>query len=136
MGAVLYGIEPVIATLDFNEGTSALSGLLIKTGAAAIRFFGYLGWCPAIPALSAYDLSESQWLVAAGLANTTFLIPYYTALEVSTVSVVVPIVQSSPLLMIVLSALFVANDLEQMSLQIGLYILFVIAGTIGVTIFG
>ncbi|SEV80137.1 DMT family transporter [Natrinema salifodinae] len=136
MGAVLYGIEPVIATLGFNAGTSALSGLLVKTVSAAIGFVAYLFWRRALPALLTYDVAELRWLVAAGLANTTFLVAYYTALEVSTVAVVVPIVQSSPLLVITLSALFVGDDLERISLRLGIYTLFVIAGAIGVTIFG
>ncbi len=136
MGAVLYGIEPVIAMLGFDEGTSALSGLLVKTGSAAIGFGAYLVWRRAVPAISAYNIAELRWLVAAGLANTTFLVAYYSALEVSTVAVVVPIVQSSPLLVIVLSALFVRNDLERISLRLGIYTLFVIVGAIGVTIYG
>ncbi|WP_436348253.1 EamA family transporter [Natronorubrum sp. FCH18a] len=136
MGAVLYGIEPVIAMLGFGEGTSALSGLLVKTVSATIGFVAYLSWRRAVPALSAYNLAELRWLVAAGLANTTFLVAYYSALEVSTVAVVVPIVQSSPLLVIVLSALFVRNDLERISLRLGIYTLFVIAGAVGVTVYG
>lgn len=136
IGAVLYGIEPVIAMLGFQEGTSALSGLLIKTGAATTGFFTYLVWRGAVPTVSEYNRSEFWWLFAAGLANTTFLIAYYTALELSTVSVVVPIVQSSPLLVIVLSALFVRNDLERISLRLGGYTLLVIAGAVGVTIYG
>ena len=136
MGAVLYGIEPVIATLGFAEGTSALSGLLVKTVSATIGFLAYLSWRRAVPAFSAYNFAELRWLVAAGLANTTFLVAYYMALEVATVAVVVPIVQSSPLLVIVLSALFVRNDLERISLRLGVYTLFVIAGAVGVTVYG
>lgn len=136
MGAVLYGIEPVIATFGFREGTSALSGLIVKTFSATIGFFAYLTWKRAVPGLSEYNRSEIRWLVAAGLANTVFLVAYYRALEVSAVSIVVPIVQSSPLLVIVLSALFVRDDLERVTWRLGAYTSIVIAGAIGVTVYG
>lgn len=136
MGALLYGIEPVIASIGFQDGTSALAGLLIKTLSATIGFVGYLLWRGAVPARGAYNRHELQWLAGAGVANTVFLVAYYRALEVTTVAVVVPIVQSSPLMVILLSALFVRDTLERVTWRLGLYTVIVVAGAIGVTIYG
>lgn len=136
MGAVLYGIEPVIASIGLAVGTTPLPGLLAKTVAASIGFFAYLSWRHAIPALSAYNLAELQWLVGAGIANTIFLVAYYWALDISEVSVVVPLVQSSPLVVILLSALFVRNELEQITWRLAIYTLLILAGAIGVTLYG
>lgn len=135
MGALFYGIEPVIASIGFQDGTGALAGLLVKTLSATIGFFAYLLWRDAVPAISEYNRHELRWLAGAGIANTVFLVAYYRALEVTTVAVVVPIVQSSPLIVILLSAVFVRDTLERVTWRLGLYTAIVVAGAIGVTIY-
>jgi drug/metabolite transporter, DME family len=47
--------------------------------------------------------------VLAGLSNTAFLLAYYEALDISRMSVVVPIMQTSLLLVIRFSVLFLSH---------------------------
>jgi len=134
--AFLFGIEPTFAKLGFAEGPTVFTGLMIKTVVAGVGFLGYLTWKGRLPRAGEFDRAEFPWLVAAGMINTVFLFGYYSALELEPVSVVVPLVQSSPLLVIVLSMLFVSDDLERVTPRLVAGALVAVAGAIGVTLLG
>lgn len=76
-GALMFGLEPILAVVGFRAGAGVLAGLAVKSVAAT-----------------------------AGLANTGFLAAYYAGLSVSTVGVVVPIMQTSPLVVAAVSAVY------------------------------
>lgn len=61
-----------------------------------------------------------------------FLLGHYSVLELESVSVVVPLVQSGPLLIIGLSVLFVCDDLEQVTWRLAAGASIVVAGAVGV----
>lgn len=132
--AFFYGIEPTLAKIGFGEGSAVLTGLAVKTVSAGIGFLTYLWWTRGLPDLRTVDRRELPWLVAAGVANTLFLLGYYSALELEPVSLVVPLVQSSPLVVILLSVLFVSDDLERITWRLAAGALIAVAGAIGVTL--
>ncbi|MUV59910.1 EamA family transporter [Halobacterium sp. CBA1126] len=134
--AFFFGIEPTLAKIGFGEGTAALTGLAVKTVSAGAAFLAYLWWTRGLPDLRTVDRRELPWLVAAGVANTLFLVGYYGALELEPVSLVVPLVQSSPLVVILLSVLFVSDDLELVTWRLAAGALVAVAGAVGVTLFG
>lgn len=107
--AFLFGIEPTLAKLGFAEGTPILVGLAIKTVAATAGFLGYLRLRNDLPSLAVFGGRNVRWYALAGLANTTFLFLYYAGLSIAPVSVVVPIIQTSPLLVMVLSLAFLSR---------------------------
>lgn len=106
IAAVFFGLEPIFANVGFDEGTSVLTGLAIKTIVALTTFVLYLRWRSQLPHPKGFSREELVWGAAAGLANTAFLLAYYAALEIARVGVVVPIMQTSPLIVIGVSALF------------------------------
>ncbi|WP_331234093.1 EamA family transporter [Natronorarus salvus] len=103
--ALFFGLEPILATIGFGEGTSVPMGLAIKTAAALVVFVGYLAWRGTLPGRADVPPGAFRWYVLAGVTSTTFLLAYYAGLAVSRVSVVVPIMQTSPLIVVVVSAL-------------------------------
>lgn len=107
--AFFFGIEPTLAKLGFAEGTPILVGLAIKTVVASGGFLAYLRYRNELPDLADLRSRNARWYLLAGGANTTFLLLYYLALSVSPVSVVVPIIQTSPLVVMVLSVLFLSR---------------------------
>lgn len=107
--AFLFGIEPTLAKLGFAEGTPILVGLAIKTVAATAGFLGYLRLRNDLPSLAVFGGRNVRWYALAGLSNTTFLFLYYAGLSIAPVSVVVPIIQTSPLLVMVLSLAFLSR---------------------------
>jgi len=132
--AFFYGIEPTFAKLGFAEGTAVLTGLAVKTISAGLGFIIYLWWTQGLPDLRQVERRELPWLIGAGLANTLFLLGYYGALELEPVSLVVPLVQSSPLVVILLSILFVSDNLERITLRLVIGALVAVTGAIGVTL--
>lgn len=98
-----YGIEPTFAKIGFAEGTPVLVGLSIKTVAATLGFVAYLRYRGAVPTRFHYSKENLPWYLAAGVANTAFLGCYYGALELARVNVVVPMVQTSPFFVLIVS---------------------------------
>lgn len=134
--AFFYGIEPTFAKLGFAEGTGVFPGLVVKTVAAGLGFLAYLWWTRGLPRPGDVERAELPWLVGAGVANTWFLVAYYAALNVEPVSVVVPLVQSSPLLVILLSLVLVSDELERVTWRLAAGGAVTVAGAIGVTLLG
>ena len=109
-----YGIEPTFAKIGFADGTPLLVGLSIKTLVATVGFVGYLRFRGALPTRFDYSRANLPWYVAAGLANTAFLGCYYAALELARVNVAVPLVQTSPFFVLLISYLALPR-LEQIT---------------------
>ncbi|RQH02349.1 DMT family transporter [Natrarchaeobius oligotrophus] len=135
VAAVFYGVEPIFAKIGFADGTSVLVGLSIKTVAATVGFLAYLRWRNALPTATDLASGSLRWYVAAGVANTAFLFAYYAALEIAPVVLVVPIIQVSPLLVAVLSFVFLKR-LENVTLPLVLSALVVVVGGVLVSLHG
>jgi len=133
-GAFFFGLEPVLAKFGFVVGTPVLVGVSFKVAAATVGFLGYLWWRDELPSVSSVG-SDLRWFAAAGLANTIFVVAYYTALSVASVNIVVPIVQTSPLLIVLISAV-VLRRYEKVTLRLAAAATIVVAGAIGVTLLG
>lgn len=133
-GAFFFGLEPVAAKVGLGEGTPALVGLSVKVASAGLGFLLYLRWRDALPSRESLG-SDLKWFVAAGVANTTFVVAYYTGLSVAPVNVVVPIIQTSPLLVVLASAVFLKRY-EPITPRLIAAALVVVAGAIGVTVLG
>lgn len=133
--AVVFAVEPVLATIGLREGTSVVVGLAIKTGSATALFVGYLAWTGSLPKLRMIPRSELRWYVLAGVMSTGFLLTYYAGLSASRVGIVVPIMQTSPLIVLAFSAVFL-RDAERVTLPLLFSVLVVVLGAVTVTLGG
>ena len=133
--AVAYGIEPIFANIGFGQGTPATVGLGLKTIAATLGFTLYLAWRDALPQLGNLSSTNIRWYVAAGLANTFFLLAYYLALSLAPVSVVVPIIIVYPVFVVGLSAIFMPQRLEHVTWRLATMAVVVVSGVLVVTLF-
>ncbi|WP_331235887.1 EamA family transporter [Natronorarus salvus] len=133
--AFFFGLEPIFATVGLAEGTPVIVGLTIKTVSALAVFVLYLGWRGSLPTRSGLPTGDVRWYVAAGLASTGFLLAYYAALEVSRVSVVVPIMQTSPLIVVLVSAALL-HGVERVTPKLVAAAGIIVVGGILVTLFG
>lgn len=134
VGAFLFALEPILANVGLAEGTPVTVGLAVKTVAASAVFGTYLGLRGELPARETVAV-DGRWVVAAGIANTAFLLAYYAGLSVARVSVVVPIMQTSPLLVAGASVLFL-RGVERVTVPLVAGSSIVVAGAIAVTLFG
>lgn len=104
--AFFFGIEPILAKVGFSQGTPVFVGLAVKTVAATLAFAAYLRARNVLPDRATLRSANTGWYVAAGVANTLFLVSYYLALDLAPVVLVVPVLQTSPLFVILLSVIF------------------------------
>jgi len=128
LAAACIGVEPVFISLGLAEGTPALPGVMIKVIAAAVGFLGYLRYRRGAIGWPTYSPS-TKWYLGAGLTTTAGLISYFTALEFAPVVVVVPIMQTTPLLVVVLSAILLPKRLENVNYIVGVAAVVVVIGT-------
>lgn len=134
IGAFLFAVEPIFATIGFEEGTSVLVGLSIKAVAAAGVLASYLALRGDLPGRELFS-TDVVWFVLAGIATSGFLLAYYAGLSVSRVSIVVPIMQTSPLLVAIAAALFL-RGLERVTPALVVGSTVVVVGAVVVTLFG
>lgn len=135
LAALCFAVEPVFAKTGLNEGTPFLVGLVVKLIAAMLGFVGYLRWQQALPTIDELRGNGLLWAVAAGLANTGFLVSFYASLSVAPVVLVVPIIQASPLFVVALSYVFL-QDIEQVTGRLAAGVTVVVAGGVLVAVYG
>lgn len=112
--ALLIGVEPILLSVGLDQGTPMLAGLAVMLSAALFGFLGY--WTLAGNTL---DVSRSdpelRWYLAAGVASTVAFVAYLLGLQHSDVVVVVPIMQTNPLIVLLVSAAFLPARLERVT---------------------
>jgi uncharacterized membrane protein len=131
--AFCFGVEPIFAKIGIAAGTPPLIGLAIKTVAATIVFTAYLRARTALPTSFLLTSTSMRWYVAAGVANTLFLLVYYLALSVAPVALVVPLTQTSLLFVLVLSVAFLRH-LERVTPRLVVATVLVLVGTVLVAV--
>lgn len=133
VAAFFYSIEPTLANIGIAEGTPIVVGLAVKTVTAAVGFILYLRWRNDLTQIRNLDTSSARWFVLAGIANSVFLGAYYASLELLPVAVVVSITQTSPLLVLGASYLFLQR-IERVTWKLLVAAAVVVLGAVIVTI--
>lgn len=134
--AVLIGVEPILVTIGLNEGTAVLPGVAIKGVAATTGFVSYLIITRALDRGMIRWSQNSKWYVGAGVTSTVAITAYFAALSVAPVVIVVPLIQTAPLLVLVLSALFLPQRLERVTGRLVAGATIVVIGATLVSLFG
>lgn len=134
--AVFYGVEPVFVKLGLRRGTPALVGLAVMAVAAAVAFLGYR-WAQGKRGLSVPTGGAGfRWSVAAGVVGAVAYLAYLGALSVAPVVVVLPVFQTTPLLVAALSFVFLTRRLEAVTWRLGAAAAMVVAGASLVSLAG
>lgn len=122
-------------SIGFDEGTPVLLGLAIKICVATALFVPYLTVRGSLRRPSDLPTGNLRWYVGAGLLSTGFQLSYYAGLHVSRVSVVVPIMQTSPLIVTLIS-MIAFRELETVTSRTAVAAGIVVVGAMTVTIAG
>ena len=134
--AFFFGLQPAIAKVGLAEGTPVLVGLGISLPSAGVGYVALLRLRGTLPTVVEVRRSTSAWLyVAAGAGTTVFMVAFYSGLAVAPVNVVVPIVQTSPLVVVIVSALALRGH-ERITPRLVAAAIVVVAGAVGVTLLG
>lgn len=133
--AFFYGLEPIFAKTGINQGTPVVVGLAIKTLTALVGYTLAMRVRWTLPDPRVFDAAQLRWYVLAGLFNTAFLACFYLAIRAAPVSVVVPIVTTSPLVIVALSRAFLP-DLERVTWRVAAGAAVVVMGGVLTTLYG
>ena len=135
LAALCLGIEPIFISTGFSEGTPVVPGLAVNMFAATLGFLGYMF---ATGSLSSMVLSPRMvaWYVGAGVATTAAFLLYFSALEIAPVVLVMPILQVTPLFVIILSWLILPRALERLTIPLVFGALVVVTGAALVSLSG
>lgn len=126
--ALLLGVDPIFTKTGLAEGTPALVGVTLRILAASVGFGMYLLW-RHIRTGSRPAIEPNRWVALASVANTIYLAAYFAALARAPVSVVTPILGTSPLLVILGGAAFIQRE-EHVTVRLGIAGAVIVAGVI------
>ena len=115
LAALFIGFEPIFVAYGLATGSPVLPGVAIKALAATIGFVAYLALTNGFRVGMLRWGPYMKWYLGAGLTSTAGIAAYFSALEIAPVVLVVPLLQTSPLVVVVLSALFLPERLERVT---------------------
>ncbi|WP_096389048.1 DMT family transporter [Halopenitus persicus] len=133
--AAFIGIEPVLIRVGLTAGTPIPVGLSVMIAAASVSYLGYRRVRDGAISLPRHG-EGPRWYVWAGLSSSAGLIAYFAALSVAPVVIVIPIVQVSPLVVLVISAAFLPRRVERVTLRLVLAAAVVVVGAALVSLSG
>lgn len=134
LAAVFVALEPIVVSIGYREGTAMLPGFAVKAVAGLVGFAGYRWWRRGDVVSTAFVRSSTAWYVAVGVTNTVGIGLYFAALEVAPVAIVMPLLQTAPLLIVALSAAFLPRRLERITWRLVGAAVVVVSGTILVSV--
>lgn len=136
LGAFLLGFEPIFVTIGLDAGAGVLPGVTIKAIAATIGFLGYM-WLTGTLKPERFKWGPNMhWYLGAGVTSGIGIVTLFAALETAPVVIVIPLIQTSPLIVVVLSMLFLPKRLEKITLRLVLGAVVVVIGATLVSVFG
>ena len=132
--AICFGFEPNFARIGVLEGTPPQVGVSIKVLVALVGFALYFLWKKKLPKISdvVQERGLFKWYIGAGLANTSMMVFYYEAIARAPVTFVAPILQTSPLFVVIMSYLWI-QDIERISWRLIVGVLVMIGAAIMIT---
>lgn len=136
LGAAFFiGVEPIFVRFGLDSGTPILVGLAVMSVASLVGYVLYRRLQSRVIELP-WHSSARSWYLLAGTSSTIGLASYFLALTVAPVVVVIPIIQLSPLVVLVVSALFLSRRLERVTWRLAAAAVAVIAGATLVSLSG
>lgn len=133
--AVLIGAEPVLVSIGLAEGTRVIPGLAVMILSATLSYAAYWAVSRSDRTLRGSN-GALRWYVVAGVAATGGFVSYLLALELTSVVVVMPILQTNPLLVTLLSAVFLPRHLERVTARLVLAACVIVVGATVVSVVG
>lgn len=113
-GMICWGIAPVFAKLGLKD-LDPMAGLIIRTLTAACFVIGFMGFRGGKDIVAQFkEMTIKTWAfitIEALLATLIGDLAYYAAIKKGNVSIVATIMASSPLVTMLLSVIFLGEEL-------------------------
>ena len=128
VGAVAFGISSTLRKAGLDVVTIPVLAAAVTAGTAALLSFVLLQ-CQRGQQAFKLTRKSAAWLFPAGLFNTTAMLSVFYALSHGKVVIVEPLVNSNPVLTLLLAAIFL-KDLETFTVRIITGALLTVLGTV------
>lgn len=115
LAATLIGLEPILVAYGLSAGGDVLTGVALSAVGGTASVGLYLGATGRLSRSLVRRSASTKWYVGAGAASTTGFLAYFSALEVAPVVIVVPLLQTTPLWVAAVSAVFLPSRLERVT---------------------
>lgn len=136
LAALFIGVEPIFISIGLSFGTSTLTGLAVTVSTAFVGFSTYLAVSSGIPRPDVISDPEFKWHLGAGLIITISMLSYFAALESAPVVLVVPVIQTSPLFIILISIFALPDQVEKITWRLTVAAVGVVIGATSVSLYG
>lgn len=134
LAALFIALEPIVVAVGYRDGTAVLPGFALKAIAGLCGFLGYRWWRREELFGRILQRPSLKWYIGVGIANTVGIGLYFAALAVAPVVIVMPLLQTAPLIVVALSILFLPGHLERTSWQLLLAIAVIVVGAMLVSV--
>ena len=134
LAALFIGIEPIFIRIGFEAGGAVLPGVAIKVTAALCGFLIVLLIKRDLGIGRIAKAPELRWYLGAGVTGTFGLVALFAALEVAAIVIVVPLLQTVPLIVMILSVLVLPRRLERVSWRLVSAAMVVVIGAVIVSV--
>lgn len=129
LGAMFFsGVARPIAKVGLLEGTPVVVGLAVKFMVALIALKAYFLWRGVSP-IEPFRADEKKLYIGAGIFSSITMGLFYLSLDVSRVVVMMPFRSLSPLLVVILSYIYL-QKLEKVTRVLVMGSILVVAGTV------
>jgi drug/metabolite transporter (DMT)-like permease len=136
LAAVCLGVEPIFLSVGYAAGGNVVPGTAVVVSTAFVGFTVYARTVSTLPAPSVVNEPYAKWLLGAGVATTIGLLAAFSAVRTAPVVIAVPLIQTSPLLVMLLSALFLSSKLEEVTPEVVASTVVIIVGATVVSLSG
>ncbi|RQG88823.1 DMT family transporter [Natrarchaeobius halalkaliphilus] len=133
--AVCIGIEPIFVSTGLSGGTPILPGLAVMSVAGTVGFVSYLAMMGSLRPIE-FRSTSTAWYVGAGVSTTVGFLAYFSALEIAPVVIVMPLLQLTPLIVALISMVFLPQRLERVTWPVVASALVVVVGAALVSLSG
>ena len=134
--ALFIGMEPIFISIGLSLGTSTLTGLAVTVSTAFVGFSIYLVVSSGTPRPGVIFEPEFKWYLSTGLIITISMLSYFAALESAPVVFVVPVIQTSPLFIILISMFVLPDHVEKITCRLTVAAIGVVIGAVFVSLYG
>jgi len=133
VSALALGVDPVFVKTGLAEGVSPFVGLAVMSSSATI---GYACYARVTRAVTVSEIRNGplRLYLACGLGSTLALAGYSASLALLPVVVVVPIFQTAPLIVLLVSAALLPRRLERVTSRLVAAAAVVVVGTAAVSL--
>jgi drug/metabolite transporter (DMT)-like permease len=132
--ACFAAISPIFVKIGLQGQFPITTGVFVMSTTAVAGYLAYLRVNTAIPRTSEFNNENTSLYLLASLCSVVSIAAYYAAFNIAPVVIVYPLVQTTPLFVVILSAITMPSRLERVGWTVALATVVVVVGAILISV--